>query len=95
MPVTALDERGKARAKKPPPQCRRGAFENPQFKWAPETLERLASQSKESISVPYGFNVGSPKGSPRIEHGRGSPGETRHDSIYPRARPAIKRASGG
>src|SRR5262249_35223017 len=56
---------------KPPPQCRWGAFENPQFKWVPETLEVLETSSKEPKSVPYGFNVGSPKGSPRVEHGRG------------------------
>src|SRR5262249_25829752 len=58
----------------PPPQCRWGAFENPQFKWVPETLERLASNLKEPNSVPYGLNVGSPKGPPLIEHGRGSSG---------------------
>jgi hypothetical protein len=56
---------------KPPPQCRWGAFENPQFKWVPETLEGLETSSKEPMSVPYGFNVGSPKGSPLVEHGRG------------------------
>jgi hypothetical protein len=32
----------------PPPQCRWGAFENPQFKWVPETLEGLKDSSKES-----------------------------------------------
>jgi hypothetical protein len=59
------------RQNKPPPQCRWGAFENPQFKWAPKPRVVLENSSKETMSVPYGFNVGSPKGSPRVEHGRG------------------------
>src|SRR4051794_29211662 len=66
---------------KPPPKCRWGAFENPQFRWEPKAHEEQSP--KESESVPYGFSVGSPKGPPRIEHGRGLAWLDQTNSMYP------------
>ena len=47
----------------------KGAFENPQFKWEPQTCERL--NLKRPVLGPDGLYVGSPKGPPSVEHGRG------------------------
>src|SRR5215813_10036011 len=53
---------------KPPPQCRWGAFENPQFKWVPETYREQSQRSRIGSQRVF---IGSPKGPPLVEHGRG------------------------
>ncbi len=70
----------------PPRRARQAAGEINLRRNAVEVLLRTRSSSgnlrpsrrkipRGTISVPYGFNVGSPKGPPLVEHGRGLPGQ--------------------